>query len=244
MVCRYSENTDFAAIVSYEQLSGYHEQLNKDGFVWLPSRNEIQRKIVNALLNHRWPVLIGESGTGKSHQANAAAMELTGYGPTKVACSSKTGEIDLIKDIAMDRETGGSYEAYGSLMNAFTGYENSMQEDSAFPTGRIIRFDEAYRMPHDGSGYSIIKEARQLRPGDMFYGKKVLPGASAIWTTNPPGTRYPDRYVPDSAMRRELAEISVPYPEMSDENQSCLNLPYLPCLMKRAATVQKNCRRL
>src|SRR3989338_7361570 len=46
----------------------------------------------------------------------------------------------------------------------------------------------------------------------------MLPGAGAIWTSNPVGPRYPDRHAPDPAMRRELAEIYVPYPEMTPEN--------------------------
>ena len=66
--------------------------------------------------------------------------------------------------------------------------------------------------------YAIIKEARQQKPGDVFYGKPVLPGAASIWTSNPVGPRYPDRHAPDPAMRRELAEIPVPYPDMSPES--------------------------
>jgi hypothetical protein len=211
-----SENTDSVAQFQYENLKEYKKQLD-EGFVWLPSRKEIHQETISAILNHRWPVLIGEAGSGKSDQADAAAIELTGHPPTNVACSSKTGEKDLIKDLAVDPETGGSYEVYGPLMRALTGYEDSRKSEPKFKTGRIVRFDEAYRIPHDSSGYSIIKEARQLKPGDLFYGKPVLPGSGAIWTTNPPGPRYPNRYPPDAALRRELAENFVDYPEMSDE---------------------------
>ncbi len=212
-----AENTNAVAQFQYENLKEYKKQLD-EGFVWLPSRKKIHQETISAILNHRWPVLIGEAGSGKSDQADAAAIELTGYLPTNVACSSKTGEKDLIKDLAVDPETGGSYEIYGPLMRAMTGYEDSRQNEPAYKTGRICRFDEAYRIPHDSSGYSIIKEVRQLKPGDLFYGKPVLPGASAIWTTNPPGPRYPNRYSPDAALRRELAENQVDYPDMSVEN--------------------------
>ncbi|MFH1255508.1 MAG: AAA family ATPase [bacterium] len=210
------ENTDSVAYFQYDNLKKYKKQLDK-GFVWLPSREKIHQETISAILNHRWPVLIGEAGSGKSDQADAAAIELTGYLPTNVACSPKTGEKDLVKDLAVDPKTGGSYEVYGPLMRALTGYEDSRQTEPSYKTGRITRFDEAYRIPNDSSGYSIIKEARQLKPGDLFYGKPVLPGSSAIWTTNPPGPRYPNRYSPDVALRRELAENFVDYPEMSNE---------------------------
>jgi len=209
------ENTDVVAHFQYENLKEYRRQLDK-GFVWLPSRKEIHRKTVNAILNHRWPVLIGESGSGKSQQANAAAIELTGHYPTEIECESTTSETHLIGDIAIDPKTGGSYEKYGPLKQAFTGYEDSLQKEPTYESGRICRFDESGRLGE--KAYSIIKKARQKKIGDDFYGRPVLPGAGAIWTTNPVGPRYPDRKLPDSGLRRELAEIYVGYPEMSAKN--------------------------
>lgn len=211
------ENTDGVANFQYENLKEYKKQLDS-GFVWLPSRKEIHQKTVGSILNHRWLVLIGEAGSGKSDQADAAALELTGYLPTHIACSNKTGEVDLIKDVAIDKETGGSYNKHGALLEAFSGKKDSRQKKPEIPTGRLARLDEAYRIPHESSGYSILKEARQVKSGDLFYGEEVLPGSGAIWTTNPPGPRYPGRTTPDAAMRRELAEIKVDYPEMSIEN--------------------------
>ncbi len=212
---KISENTDVAASFQYENLREYREQLDR-GFVWLPSRNKIHQSTVSAILNHRWPVLIGEAGTGKSYQANAASLELTGHLPTEIECENSTGEHQLIKDIAIDPETGGSYEEYGPLKKAFTGYENSKQEEPAISVGRMARFDESGRLGL--KGYSIIKKARQKKTGDDFYGHPVLPGAGAIWTTNPVGPRYPDRHDVDPAMRREIAKVYVDYPEMSIEN--------------------------
>jgi len=165
------------------------------------------------MLNHRWPVLIGEAGSGKSHQANAAALELTGLPPTEIECEATTGELQLIKDTEIDPETKGSYDDYGPLMQAFTGYDDARQQEPAVSTGRIARFDESGRL--GPKAYTIVKKARQKKPGDDFYGRPMLPGASAIWTSNPVGPRYPDRHAPDPAMRRELAEIDVGYPDMS-----------------------------
>lgn len=209
------ENTDAAANFHYRNLVEYQEQLRR-GFVWLPSRKEIHNQIVSAILNHRWPLLIGEAGSGKSDQADAAAEELTGEKPTEIECESTTGEKQLIGDIAIDHETGGSYTEYGPLMRAFTGYNDSRQKDTSFSTGRMARFDESGRL--GPKAYSIIKKVRQKAPGDNLYGREVLPGAAAIWTSNPVGPRYPDRKSPDPAMRRELAEIHIDYPPMSSEN--------------------------
>lgn len=209
------ENTDIAAQFQYEQLKKYKDQL-KQGFVWLPSRKKIHQETVSAILNHRWPVLIGEAGSGKSDQADAAAIELTGYLPTEVECESTTGEKQLIMDKDIDPETGGGYDKYSPLMQAFTGYEDSRQKEPKFKNGRIVRFDESGRL--GPKAYSVIKKARQKKQGEDFYGREVLPGASAIWTSNPVGPRYPDRHAPDPAMRRELAEIKVDYPDMSVNN--------------------------
>ncbi|TAL50644.1 hypothetical protein EPN81_02170 [Patescibacteria group bacterium] len=210
-----AENTDIAAAFQFETLVEYRDQLKK-GFVWLPSRQKIHTDTVAALQNGRWPVLIGEAGTGKSDQADAAALELTNSPPTEVDCVSTTGEKQLIMDTAIDSETGGSYQEYGPLMRAFTGFNNSREKKPSHLKGRVARFDEAGRL--GSKAYTIIKKARQKGPGDDFYGHPVLPGAAAIWTTNPVGTRYPDRRAVDPAMRREIAEIIVDYPDQSAQS--------------------------
>ncbi len=208
------ENTDAAAQFQYETFKRYHDELD-NGFVWLPTRETIHQDTIQALQNGRWPVLIGEAGTGKSDQADAAAIELTGHLPTYIECETNTGEKQLIADKELD-ENGVSYESYGPLMQAFTGYENSKQKAPSFTTGRICRFDESGRLGE--KAYAIIKKARQVKPGELFYGRPMLPGAAAIWTSNPVGPRYPDRRPVDPAMRREIAEIQVDYPEMSAVN--------------------------
>jgi len=208
------ENADAAAMFQYQVLQEYQKQL-EEGFVWLPSRKEIHKKTIAALQNGRWPLLVGEAGSGKSEQADAAAKELTGELPTKVACDAKTGEIQLLQDVASSA-TGESYYTYGAMMQAFTGYDNSLQTKPAHPSGRIARLDEVLR---GGSGmYSLIKEARQTKPGADYHGHPMLPGAGSIWTSNPVGPRYQDRHPLDPAMRREVAEIYVDYPEFSNEN--------------------------
>ena len=226
-----AENTDVAANIMHETLSMYHNQLNQ-GFVWLPTRLDIHVSTLQSLQNARWPVLRGEAGTGKSEQADAAALVLTGEQPTHLAASDKTGERQLIADKEID-PSGGSYELYGQAMQAATGYNDSRQSESTFKTGRMVRIDESGRLGKDG--YSTIKELRQKRPATpkdiqnfkegktidpdkLLHGKPVLPGFAAILATNPEGSRYPDRTEPDAALRRELSYITVDYPDMSPTN--------------------------
>jgi len=213
------ENTDVAAMIMYDTLTKYHQEA-QDGFVWLPSRTTLLETIKQSLQNGRWPWLEGEAGTGKSDLADAAAIQLTGNEPTHIPCTSRTNAGNIIsdKDIAGQNEGGGSFLTYQPLMQAATGYENSQQPTSPFSTGRIARFDEAGRLPSDSPAYAIIKEARQLKPGDMWYGKRVLRGFGSIFTSNPVGPRYPDRHEPDPAMRRELSKVNVDYPPMSAED--------------------------
>lgn len=226
------ENTDAAANIMYETLAKYSGELNQ-GFVWLPSRLNIHVATVEALQNGRWPVLRGEAGTGKSEQADAAAVVLTGEQPTHLACGQNTTARDLIADKEIDPATGGSYEEYGPPMQAATGYEDSREREPRFKTGRIVRFDESGKL--GDKGYTEVKELRQKRPAtpedikrfkegntidpdNILNGKPVLPGFAAIFTTNPEGSRYPNRTEPDAALRRELSYISVDYPDMSDIN--------------------------
>lgn len=226
------EHTDIAAEIMHEQLEVYHQQA-KEGFVWLPSRDDIHMKIIAGVQNARWPRLVGEAGTGKSEQADAAAVALTGRQPTHIQGAENVGYKQMIADKELDPQTRGSYEAYGAVMQAFTGYDDSRQDRPRHTTGRIVRLDEAGRL--GSQGYALIKEVRQKRPASrderarfdqgeeidadkLLHGKPVLPGASSIWTDNPAGSRYPDRREPDAAMRRELARIKVDYPPMTVEN--------------------------
>lgn len=210
------DNTDAAAMIMYDTLSHYYQEA-QEGFIWLPSRTQLLESIKQSLQNGRWPWLEGEAGTGKSELADAAAIQLTGKEPTHIPCTSRTNVTNLItdKDIAGSSEGGGSFLTYQPLLSAATGYENSVEKTPKYPTGRITRFDEAGRLPSDSPAYAIIKEARQMKPGRTWYGRPVLPGFGAVFTSNPVGPRYPDRHEPDPAMRRELSKINVDYPPMS-----------------------------
>lgn len=207
--------TDVLARLEYEELLRYRTQLVETGFVWTPSRTQIYDSVVASLQNGRWPMLIGEAGTGKSELADAAARAMTGENPLNVACTANTDEYQLITMPAMDQS--GSFDRYLPLLAAASGYTSS-RDQSPRPSGRIVRFDEVNRLRPEAPGYSLIKEARQLRPGMQYRGHTVLPGFAAIMTGNPVGMRYPDRSDFDPALAREVAMIPVDYLPMTQDN--------------------------
>ena len=207
------DNTDLAAHQSYETLRRYHNQA-KEGFAWLPSRDEVDEAIKGALANGRFPLLVGEPGTGKSEQADAVARELTGELCVKVACTSSTGESDLLFE--KEVEGGTSYLKYGGVTKAFTGFESSLDEKPKFNHGRIVRLDEFLKINFDKT-FGLIKEIGQKKSGDKMNEKidhPVLPGSTIIATTNPSGSRHKLDTMPP-ALSREFAEIKVPYLPMT-----------------------------
>ena len=210
------EITDVAANQEYETLKRYHQEA-KEGFAWLPSRHEIHRKIMGALSNGRFPLLVGEPGTGKSEQANAVAKELTGEDCVKAPCTQSSGEHDLMA--SKEVEGGTSFLKYGYVSKAFTGYDTSIDTAPKHKHGRIVRLDEFLKINFDKT-FGLIKDIAQKKPGDMMHENiphPVLEGSTIIATTNPAGTRHElNKMLP--ALEREFAEIKVDYLPMESSN--------------------------
>ncbi len=202
-------NTDVIALDEYEKIASYAEQK----FVWTESRKKILHNIIAQMGNGRSIVaLVGEAGTGKSELAVAAARELTGSEPERVACTEDTTVFDLVGTTEI--ENNETYKKYGPIVRAFTGYTDSRQKEPVFKTGRVVRLDEFNRL--GDKPYAFIKYLAQLKPGDILEGKPVLPGAGIILTMNPPGPRYPGRREIDVAMEREISMIDVSYPDADE----------------------------
>lgn len=207
------ENTNLAASIMFDRLARYSDEAKSEhGFIWLPYFEEMLRRGVEAMQNGRWPMLIGESGTGKSEVAEAIIRRLSGTEAVMVACTPRLSEMDLVM-----RQEGQGVYTYGALMQAATGYERSNQEERTHETGRIVRFDEFLRL--GDKAFAPLKRARQLKSGSTYEdGKKVLPGFGGIGTSNPPGRRYPENRPMDAAFEREFATIRSDFPPMTNEN--------------------------
>lgn len=210
------------ARVQYEKLLRYRDESKNDGFVWTESRKQILHEVVETLATGKVPVIVGESGTGKSTFANHAAQKLTGYETISIPCTPEMSPAPLFSGTREFRDDQ-SYQKYGSVVQAFTGYENSLQEEPTYKAGRFARFEE-----YNFSGkkiYSSLKYLFEKKPGDTLEGQKILEGSGLIFTSNPSGPRYIGREEPDLALKRHLTEINVDYipqPELYDFMVACL----------------------
>lgn len=206
-----AENTDAAAIIMYNTLTKYHEQA-KAGFVWLPSRQELHKKIIDTIENTgKSPLLIGPPGTGKTTQIDAVARELTGESVVKIPCSSSLGEEGLVAQ--RDIKGGeGTYDYRGGIAEAYTGFLHSQDKEPSFLYGRIANLDEISQLNLERA-LAAIKDIRLAKEGkalSRYVPNKVLPGAFLTATSNLP--------IADERLEREFGRVPTNYFEMSENN--------------------------
>jgi hypothetical protein len=207
---------DMVAMHEYHKLQDMRRQLDEKGFVWFDSMVDCYQEALISLTNGRWPLFIGEAGTGKSALASATANVLTGERPTLVACTPRTNEGHLIARMAMAGDM--TYEEYGAAMQAATGYKDSRPDASqASAHGRIVRLDELFKLGEDSPVFAFLKELAQLKPGDIYRKREILKGFKMLATTNPSGPRYGNPE-PNPALIREFAPIEVDYPKMNNQD--------------------------
>jgi len=225
------ENTDIVALHEQARLVDMRHQLTDNNFIWFDSMVDNYQEALMALTNGRWPLFIGEAGTGKSALAVATAKALTGEKPTLVACTSRTNEGHLIARMAMaGNET---YDEYGAAMQAATGFEDSRKEsEQKSETGRIVRLDELFKLGADSPVFAFLKELAQLKPGDIYRTRGILKGFKILATTNPSGTRY-NNPEPNPALIREFAPIEVDYLKMNKDNPELYELMLASLMDKR-----------
>ncbi|NBO17332.1 MAG: hypothetical protein EBV07_00345 [Proteobacteria bacterium] len=217
---------DVLALQNYERIRDYRRQL-LEGYVWTDSRKELLEDIVDVILKDgKYPILIGESGTGKSSLANAAALKFTGYLPLTVACNDNLNPTNLGIGTTEIGEKG-SYQKYGPVMQALSGKETSNQNEPTM-TGRWVRFEEFFLA--DDKIYAFLKDLFSKKAGDTYEREVIQKLFGFIFTTNPDGQRYQNRRVPDAAFMRECRNIEVDYLPMTESNPELFQF-MLACLM-------------
>lgn len=227
---RSPESCDALAMLRYEKIRTMRQQMDKTGFVWFESLTETYHEALIALLNGRWPLFIGEAGTGKSVLAVALAEVLTGEKPTLVACTPRTNEHQLIARMAMQGDK--TFEEYGAAMTAATGFNSSLPEaEQIRKHGIIVRLDELFKLGENSPVFAFLKELAGLKPGDIYRQRQILRGFKIIATTNPAGARYSND-MPNPALLREFAPIEVDYPKMTADNPELYDF-ILACLMNK-----------
>lgn len=222
------ENTDAAALISYEVLNKYREQLD-GGFVWLPSREDIDlraMKVINSgnLKQTRKGVFfISEPGSGKSEQIRAIAKRLTGMDRVKISCGPKMGESQLLGKGrvfpgAAEIEKGTFTEFKDTVSAAWTGYDYSYEDGPTRNNTRVIELDEMPKAFENETAFSILKNLFSLKDGDIMPGtdKPVLPGRVLLGSGNL-GQHHGTKTFP-KALEREFVVIPVDYIEMTMEN--------------------------
>lgn len=223
-----AERTDAAALLHYEVLNKYRDQLD-EGFVWLPSREEIDAKAMSVLESgnpkqtRRGIFFISEPGTGKSEQIRAIARRLTGMDRVKISCGPRTGEPQLLGQGrvfpgATEIEKGTFTDYTKAVSGAWTGYDYSYQEKPIRPTAQVVELDEMPKVFENETFFTIAKGFFALKDGDVMPGtdKKILPGRILIGSGNIGQHHGPKAFPP--ALEREFIVIPVDYPEMKLEN--------------------------
>jgi len=225
---RTSLNTDNVAMLHYEKLKKYREQLD-NGFVWLPSREEINEKAMrviesgNPKQTRKGVFFISEPGSGKTEQIRAISEYLTGMERVKISCGPKTGESQLLGQGkvfpgATKVEEGTFTDFTRSASGAWTGYDYSYDDKPTRDHSQVVELDEMPRAFENETFFVALKGFFAIKDGDIMPGtnKKVLPGRVMIGSGNMGQHHGPKTFPP--ALEREFIVIPVDYPEMDKSN--------------------------
>lgn len=213
-------NPELAAFVQYERIKIYHQQFEKDGFIWTPSREELFDEILNHLVivdKNRPLLLVGETGTGKTHLVRKAVERLTGRPPFEIGEEAKTDIRPLLGSAWIEGER--TYINYGPLGQAITGKKNSLEEKS--DGGGIFYMDEMNGYPPDALR-ALIKQISGRLPGEEVtfaawrgIREKIAEKSGLIGAANLPDEergRHLDRPHLPVELIRELTILEVDYP--------------------------------
>lgn len=244
------DNTDVCALMQYEKFKEYREQLDS-GFVWLPSREEIDRKAMqvinsgNPKQTRKGVFFISEPGTGKSEQIRAIASRLTGSSRVKISCGPRTGEPQILGKGgvfpgATKIEQGTFTDFRGTISAAWTGYNYSYQEESVRTSAQVVELDEMPKAFENETFFTTLKGLFSLKDGEKMPGtdKTAMPGRVIIGSGNI-GQHHGSTPFPP-ALEKEFTVIPVDYVEMTPDNPETYEFMVSALMENGAIQANKN----
>jgi hypothetical protein len=216
------KNPDIAALIEYDTVKSYADQLRTTGFIWTKSRQRLLQEVLQGALTSR-PVaaIMGETGTGKTALARAASLELASREPERAVGGDQEKFVRLLASPAI--EAGKTYYQYGPLLRAMTGKSSSIDDQPS--KGGGIFFDDEFNTRPTSVQRQILKFVAEARAGRKVsipgtpLTVTVEPGFLYLAAGNPPSERY-DREETGIETKREFAGnvINVEYLEQTQDN--------------------------
>ncbi|MEI7741193.1 MAG: AAA family ATPase [bacterium] len=222
-----SENRELSLRVLSETLDERRSELRQgDGFMWFPSRRLILEKLEDKIAEARTLRVItleGESGTGKTSFADAAAVKLT----REHLVASPVARADMKVDRALfaDEKIApeGSRTAYQEVLRAITGKVGP--EKPIQHSGRVAFLDELNRLTNDQASAFLTALDSMKVGGETRYAlndadpkDKVQGRALVLAAQNPAGETFPDRTVFSPEVERKQQKVQVSYFNQTPED--------------------------
>ena len=208
---------ELGGLVEYDNIKDYANQLQKEKFIWTPSRLELLEEMEEASLSGHPVLLSGESGTGKTRLVEQVALKLTGR-INNLTPGKDVRFQDLIAKPKIS-PSGETYYEYKEIGEAATGRFSTLEEKPKHD-GRMVADDE----------FNLLSEAEQTerlaRIAAWTPGKKTrMPVTNQevniagnflyCAMVNLASERYTRKKIPPEVLRK-FAKVDVDYPKQTE----------------------------